>query len=174
MDFNLSEEQKAYQQSAAAFAAKELAPNAAQWDEESIFPIDVIKRAGQTGFCSLYTPVELGGMGLGRLDASLILEELATRLCGDLVTAGQAARGYRLTVRCVDTGNHPLDIGFSTPMRDVGPILRQFRRPIDDLSLPFGADGFRVEALNTEIFSSVQNQLGDDTATWSSHLRLAY
>lgn len=77
MDFNLSDEQKAYQQAAASFAEKELTPNAAKWDEEAVFPIDVIKRAGQTGFCSLYTPVELGGMGLGRLDASLILEELA-------------------------------------------------------------------------------------------------
>lgn len=77
MDFNLSDEQKAYQQAAAAFADKELAPHAAKWDEEAIFPVDVIKRAGQTGFCSLYIPVELGGMGLGRLDASLILEELA-------------------------------------------------------------------------------------------------
>ncbi len=77
MDFSLSEEQQAYQQSAAAFAEKELAPNAAQWDEEAIFPIDVIKRAGEMGFCSLYTPTEYGGMGLGRLDSSLILEELA-------------------------------------------------------------------------------------------------
>ncbi|WP_250655453.1 acyl-CoA dehydrogenase family protein [Alkalimarinus coralli] len=77
MDFNLSDEQKAYQQSARAFAEKELAPNAARWDEESIFPIDVIKRAGKTGFCSLYTPIELGGMGLGRLDSCLILEALA-------------------------------------------------------------------------------------------------
>lgn len=105
---------------------------------------------------------------IGRTEhVEMILEELATRLCGDLVTAGQAARGYRLTVRCVDTGNHSLDIGFSTPMRDVGPILRQFRRPIDELSLPFGADGFRLEALNSEIFSSLQNQLGDDAAAWS-------
>ena len=77
MDFTLSEEQKAYQQSAAAFAAKELTPNAAKWDEESLFPIDVIKRAGEMGFCSMYTPEEHGGMGLGRLDSSLILEELA-------------------------------------------------------------------------------------------------
>ncbi|MFD2231275.1 acyl-CoA dehydrogenase family protein [Alkalimarinus sediminis] len=77
MDFNLNDEQRAYQQSAALFAEKELSPNAAQWDEESFFPVDVIKRAGQTGFCSLYTPAEIGGMGLSRLDSCLIIEELA-------------------------------------------------------------------------------------------------
>ncbi len=77
MDFNLTDEQKTYQQLASAFATKELAPNAAKWDEEAIFPIDVIKRAGETGFLSMYTPEKHGGMGLGRLDASLILEELA-------------------------------------------------------------------------------------------------
>lgn len=77
MDFNLNDEQRAYQQSASLFSEKELAPHAAKWDEESHFPVDVIKRAGETGFCSLYTPAEAGGMGLGRLDSCLIIEELA-------------------------------------------------------------------------------------------------
>ncbi|MCP5209271.1 MAG: acyl-CoA dehydrogenase family protein [Hahellaceae bacterium] len=77
MDFSLSEEQQAYRQTARAFAEKELAPNSADWDRESFFPIDVIKRAGTLGFCSLYTAEADGGMGLGRLNSCLILEELA-------------------------------------------------------------------------------------------------
>ncbi len=77
MDFTLSEEQKAFQESARQFADKELKPHAAKWDAEAHFPVDVIKRAGELGFLSLYTPQAGGGMGLSRLDSTLIIEELA-------------------------------------------------------------------------------------------------
>jgi len=77
MDFSLSEDQRAFQQAARAFAAGELAPHAAKWDEEKHFPREVIAAAGAMGFCGMYCPEALGGMGLGRLDTTLILEELA-------------------------------------------------------------------------------------------------
>lgn len=77
MDFNLTEDQVAFRDAARAFAVNELAPHAAHWDAEHIFPIDVIRAAGDMGFCGLYTPESLGGMGLSRLDASIIIEELA-------------------------------------------------------------------------------------------------
>ncbi len=77
MNFDLSEDQQAYRNAARQFAAGELAPHAARWDEEQHFPKDVIRRAGELGFCALYTPVADGGLGLSRLDASLIIEELA-------------------------------------------------------------------------------------------------
>ncbi len=77
MDFNLSEDQVAFRDAARAFAENELAPHAAQWDSEHIFPVDVIKKAGEMGFCGIYVPEEAGGMGLSRLDTSVIIEELA-------------------------------------------------------------------------------------------------
>jgi alkylation response protein AidB-like acyl-CoA dehydrogenase len=77
MDFELSEDQRAFQQTARDFAAGELAPHAARWDAEGIFPTDVIAKAGELGFCGLYTPEEVGGLGLSRLDATIVFEELA-------------------------------------------------------------------------------------------------
>ncbi len=77
MDFGFTEEQQAYRDAARRFASGELAPHAARWDEEQHFPKDVIRRAGDLGFCALYTPVADGGLGLSRLDSSLIIEELA-------------------------------------------------------------------------------------------------
>jgi alkylation response protein AidB-like acyl-CoA dehydrogenase len=77
MDFSLSEDQKAFAESARAFSEGVLAPNAAKWDEESIFPKDALQQAGELGFMGMYTPEEAGGLGLGRLDASLIVEELS-------------------------------------------------------------------------------------------------
>lgn len=77
MDFDLSEEQVAFQDAARAFAQGEMAPHAAEWDEQKIFPRDTIAAAGAMGFCGMYCPEALGGMGMSRLDAALILEELA-------------------------------------------------------------------------------------------------
>lgn len=77
MDVELNAEQQAFAQLAREFAQGELAPHAAQWDQECIFPIDAFKRAGALGFCGLYAPSEMGGLGLSRLDASVVFEELA-------------------------------------------------------------------------------------------------
>lgn len=78
MDFGLSEEQRAIWQSAHDFASREWAPHAAKWDEQGHFPRDAIERAGQLGFCGLYVDEALGGVGLSRLDATLVFEALAT------------------------------------------------------------------------------------------------
>ena len=77
MNFNLTEDQVAFRDAAKAFAQNEMAPHAAQWDAEHIFPVDVIREAGDMGFCGMYTPESHGGMGLSRLDTSVIVEELA-------------------------------------------------------------------------------------------------
>ncbi|MFT4822140.1 MAG: alkylation response protein AidB-like acyl-CoA dehydrogenase [Halioglobus sp.] len=77
MDFELSEDQLAFVESAKAFSQGVLAPNAAHWDAESIFPVDALRQAGELGFMGMYTPEAAGGLALSRLDASLIVEELA-------------------------------------------------------------------------------------------------
>jgi alkylation response protein AidB-like acyl-CoA dehydrogenase len=77
MDFRLSEEQQAFAQAAREFAQGELAPHAAQWDEEHIFPREAFAKAGELGFCAMYAPESIGGLGLPRLDATLVFEEMA-------------------------------------------------------------------------------------------------
>jgi len=64
MDLELSEEQRAFAQSARDFAQAEFAPHAAQWDAEAIFPKEAIAKAGELGFCGLYAPERIGGLGL--------------------------------------------------------------------------------------------------------------
>ncbi|MEM9616327.1 MAG: isobutyryl-CoA dehydrogenase [Pseudomonadota bacterium] len=77
MDFALSEEQEAIQEMARRFAADELAPHAAEWDEKKHFPVDVIKKSAELGLAGIYTREDVGGSGLGRLDAALIFEALS-------------------------------------------------------------------------------------------------
>lgn len=77
MNFDLTDDQQAFADTAKQFAEQELAPHAAKWDREHIFPKEVIQKAGELGFCSLYSPEDEGGMGLSRLDSSIIFEQLA-------------------------------------------------------------------------------------------------
>ena len=77
MDFDLTEDQRAFQETARAFAAERLAPHAAAWDAERHFPAAELREAAALGFAGLYVAEEHGGTGLSRLDAALVFEELA-------------------------------------------------------------------------------------------------
>ncbi|EIA0835239.1 acyl-CoA dehydrogenase family protein [Vibrio parahaemolyticus] len=77
MDFELNEDQRAFADTAQQFSLERLAPMAAEWDEKQNFPKDVLREAGELGFLSLYTPEEHGGLGLSRLDASIVFEQLS-------------------------------------------------------------------------------------------------
>jgi alkylation response protein AidB-like acyl-CoA dehydrogenase len=77
MNFELSEDQRAFQRTARDFARDRLAPNAGQWDEDKHFPATELREACQLGFGGIYVSEDHGGTGLSRLDAALIFEELA-------------------------------------------------------------------------------------------------
>ncbi len=77
MDFNLTEDQTAFQDAARRFAEDKLAPHAAKWDEEAIFPVDVMREAAALGFAGIYVSEDVGGSALTRTDAALIFEALA-------------------------------------------------------------------------------------------------
>jgi alkylation response protein AidB-like acyl-CoA dehydrogenase len=73
----LTDEQRAFAQAARDYAEGELAPHAARWDAEGIFPREAFARAGEMGFCAIYASEDIGGLGLPRLDATLVFEEMA-------------------------------------------------------------------------------------------------
>ena len=75
--FDLTDDQFAIQDMARKFTADAIAPHAAEWDEKHIFPRDTIKAAAELGFASIYVSEESGGIGLGRLEAALIMEAMA-------------------------------------------------------------------------------------------------
>ena len=75
--FDLTDEQRQIQEMARQFTADAITPHAAEWDEKHIFPRDTIRQAAELGFGSIYVSEESGGIGLGRLDAALIMEAMA-------------------------------------------------------------------------------------------------
>ena len=77
MDFDLSEEQRAIEQTARDFARAEMMPHAREWDENALFPVDTLRRAAALGFGGIYVKDDVGGSALTRLDATIIFEQLA-------------------------------------------------------------------------------------------------
>lgn len=77
MDFALTPDQQAIVEMTRSFAADRIAPFAVQWDADKHFPVDVLAEAGALGLGGIYTREDVGGTGLGRLDAVLIFEALA-------------------------------------------------------------------------------------------------
>lgn len=75
--FQLTDDQLAIQDVARKFTADAITPHAAEWDENGHFPRDVIKQAAELGFAAIYVSEEAGGIGLGRLEAALIMEAMA-------------------------------------------------------------------------------------------------
>ena len=75
--FDLTEDQIAIQEMAQRFTADAITPHAAEWDEKHHFPRDVVKAAAELGFGAIYVSEESGGIGLGRLEAALIMEAMA-------------------------------------------------------------------------------------------------
>ncbi|WP_439273727.1 acyl-CoA dehydrogenase family protein [Pseudochrobactrum sp. HB0163] len=73
----LAEEQRGIFAMAADFAAQELKPHALQWDEQRHFPLDVLRKAAELGMGGIYIREDVGGSGLGRMDAALIFEALS-------------------------------------------------------------------------------------------------
>lgn len=75
--FDLTDDQLAIQEAARRFTADQITPFAAEWDEQHIFPRETIKQAAELGFAAIYVSEASGGIGLGRLEAALIMEAMA-------------------------------------------------------------------------------------------------
>lgn len=79
-------------------------------------------------------------------DLAEVLRRLTESICTRLEKDRIGARQFHLTVRCVDTGDHVISIGFARPCFEAGKVRRQFERPLDNLTIKFGADWFRLVA----------------------------
>jgi hypothetical protein len=77
MDFDYTPEQVELRKTVREFAQAEIAPQVMEWDEAQTFPLEVIRKIGELGYMGTIFPEELGGAGLGYIDYSIVIEELA-------------------------------------------------------------------------------------------------
>jgi acyl-CoA dehydrogenase len=102
MDFHLSDEQLALQETARRFAKEEIAPKAAEYDQSGEFPREIMKKAWELGLSSTCIPPEHGGVGLGVMDSCLATEELSW-----------GCSGMATSIMCNDLGLMPVLVGGS-------------------------------------------------------------
>ena len=77
MNFDLTDDQRAFQTTARQFARDAMMPHAREWDENETFPVETLRQAAALGFGGIYVKDDVGGTALSRLDATIIFEELA-------------------------------------------------------------------------------------------------
>jgi len=75
--YTLNDDERVITETAAAFAAKRIAPHALEWDATKHFPTDVLREAAELGMAAIYCREDVGGSGLRRLDGVRIFEQLA-------------------------------------------------------------------------------------------------
>lgn len=83
-------------------------------------------------------------------DLERVVMRLAESVCRRLSGMNSGARRFELTVRCVDSGDHLLSIGFARPCQDAQAVCRQLQHPLQGLKIVFGADWFRLQAQQIE------------------------
>ena len=77
MEFDFTEEQRLIRDAARDFAAREIAPKAAELDRNSRWPAEIVKRMGELGFMGMAIPTEYGGAGMDTVSYSLAMEEIS-------------------------------------------------------------------------------------------------
>src|SRR6201997_2804732 len=75
--FGLDDDERVITETAAAFAAKRLAPHTLEWDATHHFPVDELREAAALGMAAIYCRDDVGGSALRRLDGVRIFEQLA-------------------------------------------------------------------------------------------------
>lgn len=83
MDFKTSELTHQVAETAKNFALQHIQPKLMEWDEAQIFPVEVFKEMGKLGLMGVLVPEEYGGAGLGYLEYSAIIQEIA-KVCGSV------------------------------------------------------------------------------------------
>jgi acyl-CoA dehydrogenase len=118
MDFALSDEQLALQDTARRFAQAEIAPVAGHYDQTGEFPHAVIEKAWGLGLSSVTIPPEYGGVGLSAFEAVLVVEELAW-----------GCSGMATSIMCNDLGLTPILVGGSAAQKKewLGFLTEKFR-----------------------------------------------
>jgi acyl-CoA dehydrogenase len=155
MDFRLSDEQLALQETARRFAQTEIAPVAAQYDQSGEFPREVMKKAWELGLSSTCIPAELGGVGLTVLDSCIATEELSW-----------GCSGMATSIMCNDLGLMPIVIGGTPEQRKewLGWCAHDFRMISFCLSEP-GA-GSDVAGLQLLAEKSGEHYVLNGTKCW--------
>jgi acyl-CoA dehydrogenase len=140
VEFKLTDEQLALQETARKFAQSEMAPHAATFDQSGEFPREIIKKAWEVGLLNEAIPEEYGGLGLDTLTTCIMVEELA---------AGCAGMCTSMMVNTL--GVDPILLSGSKEQIEkwVVPFLKDFRFSAFALTEP--ASGSDVASMKTTV-----------------------
>jgi butyryl-CoA dehydrogenase len=92
MDFELTDEQRMIRDTAREFAAREVAPKAAELDKNARWPSEILTKMAELGLFGVAIPQEHGGAGMDTLSYALAMEEIsaACASCGVIMSVNNS------------------------------------------------------------------------------------
>ena len=125
--FALNDDERVITETAAAFAAKRLAPYALEWEAAHHFPTDVLREAAELGMAAIYCRDDVGGSGLRRLDGVRIFEQLGVweRVAAD----AQPIHGMKITDSGTGDIARPLFLKFEGDVAPGEPFAHMVPNP---------------------------------------------
>ncbi len=96
MNFELTKDQRAVRDMVAAFAGKEIAPHAADWDRSHTFPVEVFGKLGELGIMGMFVSEAHGGAALDTVSTVLAIEEISRADAGVGVTVSVQGLAERI------------------------------------------------------------------------------
>ena len=177
--FGLDDDERVITETAAAFAAKRLAPHALEWDETEHFPVEALREAAELGMAAIYCREDAGGSGLRRLDAVRIFEQLAYAEDRTIVL-GYAAAGIEGIREGTSNPVLPLPAQATDYPDVIAAALKQLKL--------VGVDGPYVAVLGASVYTSlqeandkgypvlnhIQRLVGSDNIIWAPAIEGAY
>ncbi|MFB4290566.1 acyl-CoA dehydrogenase family protein [Nonomuraea sp. ATR24] len=99
MDFELTDEQRAFRETLRAFVDKEIVPVATEWERSGRYPTEIVEKMKTMGLFGLSVPEEHGGLGADMVTFALVFEEIARGWMGVAGTIGSHSMACSMIAR---------------------------------------------------------------------------
>ncbi|MCK2216048.1 acyl-CoA dehydrogenase family protein [Actinomadura sp. ATCC 31491] len=162
MDFELSDEQKAFRETLRAFVDKEILPVAVEWEHSGRYPAEIVDKMKQMGLFGLSVPEEYGGMGADMVSFALVFEEIARGWMGVAGTLGSHS------IACWMIHRHGTDEQRRLHLRDLATGARR-----TGIALTEPAAGTDLQGIRTRAVRDGDHYVVTGTKTWITNARHA-
>ncbi|GAA3548052.1 acyl-CoA dehydrogenase family protein [Nonomuraea rosea] len=162
MDFELTDEQKAFRETLRAFVEKEIVPVATEWEHSGRYPAEIIEKMKQMGLFGLSVPEEYGGMEADMVSFALVFEEIARGWMGVAGTIGSHS------LACWMIAKHGTDEQKSLYLADLATGVRR-----TGIALTEPGAGTDLQGIQTRAVLDGDHYVVTGTKTWITNARHA-
>ncbi|NUW39171.1 acyl-CoA dehydrogenase family protein [Nonomuraea rhodomycinica] len=162
MDFELTDEQRAFRETLRAFVDKEIVPVATEWEHSGRYPTEIVGTMRRMGLFGLSVPEEYGGLGADMVSFALVFEEIARGWMGVAGILGSHS------IACWMIARHGTDEQRRRHLPDLAAGARR-----TGIALTEPAAGTDLQGIRTRAVRDGDHYVVTGTKTWITNARHA-